>query len=144
LDTGEIKEHQELLEQVPAGLLQLLDIPNMGPKTVALLWKQAGVKDTASLKKALDLGDLEKLKGFGKKKIEQIKQNLAFIESAGKRTRIGKALPLAQWFVEQLRRMKEVKEVAFAGSLRRGKETIGDIDLVVAAKASDAKKISQA
>lgn len=142
LDTGKIADHEKLMQQVPKGLLDLLDVPNMGAKTVAKLWQEAGVTDLESFKAKLETGELEKLKGFGKKKLEQLKQNLAFIESAGKRARIGQAMPLAHWFVEQLRKVKGVKQAAFAGSLRRGKETIGDIDLLVAAEKRDAHKIA--
>ncbi|MFW6060031.1 MAG: DNA polymerase/3'-5' exonuclease PolX [Phycisphaeraceae bacterium] len=133
LETGRIEEHEKLVKQVPNGVIALLQIPGLGPKSVATLWQQGGVTDTATLKKKLDSGELEDLPRMGRKTLENIKKNLAFAESAGQRVRIGEAMPLAQWFVDQLRAMKHVKEAHYAGSLRRGKETIGDIDLLVAA-----------
>ncbi len=132
LDTGKIAEHEAMLEQIPPGLPQLLDIPGMGPKTVSLLWKQAGVESKADLQEKLKDDALAQLPGFGKKKLENLRKNIAFAAEAGKRTRLGEALPLAAWIVGQLRCVKGVKEANYAGSLRRGRETVGDIDILVA------------
>lgn len=143
VDTGRIVEHEKMMAEVPGGILDLLEIPNLGPKTVAQLWQQAGVTDLATLKQKLETGELTKLKGFGEKKQQQLKKNIAFAESAGQRTNIGKALPLAQWFIDQLSRLKSVKQIDYAGSLRRGKETIGDLDVLVAAESRNASKISE-
>ena len=144
IKTGRLTEAAELFEQVPPGVVKMLDIPGLGPKTVSMLWREAGLEDIPQLTKALDTGELEKLKGFGKKKIENIRKNLAFLEQAGKRVRLGQALPLAMWFVEQLGKLKQVKRIDYAGSLRRGKETIGDIDLLVEGKAEGAPAIMEA
>lgn len=133
LDTGKIAEHEKIVSDVPAGLFKVLDIPGLGPKTVKLMWEEAEVTDLETLKAALGSGTLESLKGFGKKKIENIRKNLAFAETAGQRTRIGTAMPLAEAVVASLSGLKGVEQCAFAGSLRRGKETIGDIDILVAA-----------
>jgi len=143
VDTGRIAEHDELMQQIPTGILALLAIPNLGPKTIAQLWQEAGVTDMATLKQKLETGELTALKGFGEKKQAQLKKNLAFAESAGERANIGKALPLAQWFVAQLAELKSVQQIDYAGSLRRGKETIGDLDLLVAAESRNAKTISE-
>jgi len=144
LATGKVADHQELLAQVPPGLPALLNIPGMGAKSVTLLWKEAGVTDLATLKQKLGTGELEKLKGFGAKKVENIKKNLAYAETANQRTRIGAALPVAQWFVEQLRKIKGVKDAAYAGSLRRGRETVGDVDLLVSCAGKDAAAVRDA
>ncbi len=134
LKNGKIKEHDELLAKLPPGLLDLLDISGLGPKTVALLWKDGGVESLADLKTKLDQGDeLAKLPGLGAKKLENIRKSMAFAQTSGRRVRLGQALPLASWFVSKLRQLKGVQQAAYAGSLRRGKETIGDIDLIVAA-----------
>lgn len=132
LTTENIKEHDELVAKVPQGLLALLGISGLGPKTVALLWKQAGVEGVEDLRAKLKGDGLAKLPGLGKKKLENLRKSLAFAQSAGQRVRIGQAMPLAMWFVGVLRRLDEVQDVAYAGSLRRGKETIGDVDLLVA------------
>jgi len=127
--TGQLTEAVELAQEVPPGVVKMLDIPGLGPKTVSLLWREAGLNDLEQLTNALGTGELEKLPGFGKKKIENIKKNLAFAEQAGKRSRIGEAMPLALWFIKQLGELKQVKRIDFAGSLRRGKETIGDLEI---------------
>ncbi len=137
LETGRIKDHDELTAKVPSGLLKLLDIQGLGPKKVAVLWKEAGIEDLASLKRKLGGNALADLPGFGRKTVENLRKNLAFIEQAGQRYRLGDALPMAVWIVEQLRPVRGVEQISYAGSLRRGRETIGDIDIVVAFKGRD-------
>ena len=144
VETGQLTEAAELFEKVPPGVVKMLDIPGLGPKTVSMLWREAGLEDIPSLTQALDTGELEKLKGFGKKKIENIRKNLAFMAQAGKRVRLGQALPLAKWLIGKLSELKQVKRIDYCGSLRRGKETIGDIDLLVEAGAEDAPAIMEA
>ena len=119
-----------------------MDVPGLGPKTTALLWREGGVESVELLKAKLETGELTKLKGFGAKKIENLKKNLAFAETAGRRTRLGKAWALAQVMVERLRAVEGVGRVEYAGSLRRGRETIGDLDLLVAAP-PDAPDVAQ-
>ncbi|MFW6032425.1 MAG: DNA polymerase/3'-5' exonuclease PolX, partial [Phycisphaeraceae bacterium] len=142
LSSGQITEHQELLAEVPEGLLPLLEISGLGPKTVATLWQQGGVTDVESLEAKLNTGELESLPRMGKKKLEKIQQSLSFARQAGERVRIGEAMPLAAWFVDQLRQMKEVREAAYAGSLRRGRETVGDLDLLVSSDPDAGEKIA--
>lgn len=144
LDTGKIADHDEMVAAIPGGLFKLLDIPGMGAKTVALLWHEGGVTDLASLQAGIDSGELEKLKGLGKKKLENIAKNIAFAESAAQRTRLGEAMPIAEHIVAALREVKGVKKIDYAGSLRRGRETIGDIDILVGAAKKDAEKIAEA
>ncbi|MEO0514218.1 MAG: DNA polymerase/3'-5' exonuclease PolX [Planctomycetota bacterium] len=140
LDTGKIADHEKLLAQVPNGLLKVMDVPGLGPKTVALLWNEAGVESIDDLKAKLDTGELEALKGFGKKKIENLQKNLKFAESAGDRQRIGLAYAVATMFIEDLEGLPTVEKIEYAGSLRRGKETIGDIDILVASSGDDDEK----
>ncbi len=144
VQTGELAEAAELMGKVPSGVVMMLDVPGLGPKTVSVLWREAGLNDLDDLAKALDTGELEKLAGFGKKKIENIKKNLVFAKEAGKRARIGEAMAMALWFIDQLKGLKQVKRIEYAGSLRRGKETIGDLDLLVAADADDVGGIMDA
>ncbi|MEM8738458.1 MAG: DNA polymerase/3'-5' exonuclease PolX [Planctomycetota bacterium] len=142
LETGEIADHQALLADVPAGLLGVMDVPGLGPKTVAVLWREAGVESKDDLEAKLETGELESLKGFGKKKIENLKKNLRFAASAGDRKRIGQAYALAAVFVEDLGGLPGVERVEYAGSLRRGKETIGDLDVLVSCAGDEAEKQS--
>lgn len=144
VETGKIEAFDELLSQIPTGVLQMLSISGLGPKTVQMFWQQAGVETMAGLKAKLQDGSLLELKGFGKKKAEQILKSIAFAESAGDRVRLGKALPLAEAIVDAMLDVPGVKQAQYAGSLRRGKETIGDVDILVAADEGDAAGIMQA
>jgi DNA polymerase (family 10) len=123
-------ELEELRAQVPAGLKEVLAIQGIGPKTARALWLDAGVVDLASLKKAIEAGAVEKLPRMGAKTIANMKEAIAFAESSRGRVRIAEALPLAERLVAELARLPFVERVAYAGSLRRGKETIGDIDIL--------------
>ncbi len=108
----------------------MLSIPGLGPKTVALLWKERDITSLEGLVKAIDEGKLAGLKGIGDKKIEQIKQGIAILSQAAKRMGIVEAQTIADSLVERLRDLKGVQRAEIAGSLRRKKETIGDVDLV--------------
>jgi DNA polymerase (family 10) len=129
-ETGRIKEHDELIATIPPGLLQVMNIPGVGPKTAKLLWEKAGVTDVESLKNKIASGGLAGIPKIGEKTIQNIAKSLEFVSKASQRARLGDAMPLAQELVATLRKVKGVKRIEFAGSLRRGLETIGDIDLV--------------
>ncbi len=130
--TGTIADLATRLTQVPAGLIKLMEIPGLGPKTVRVLWQERGVIDLASLKKIIDDGSILTVPRMGAKVVENLKLSIAFQQSSGGRLPLGLALPIAQRLVETMRRVPGVEQAAFAGSLRRGKETIGDIDILVA------------
>jgi DNA polymerase (family 10) len=136
LTTGRVQEHDELVKQVPSGLFDVMRIPGLGPKTTKVLWRQGGVTDLASLKAKLDSGELLKLPRMGEKTLENIRASLAFTEKAGERPRLGEALPLAESIIEHLRQSggAAIGRIECAGSLRRGRETIGDIDIVASVK----------
>ena len=130
LKTGRVKERDELLKEIPKGLLEVMEIPGLGPKTVKLMWERAGVTDVETLKAKLNTGELAQLPRMGTKTVQNIKESIEFIALSGKRIRLGEALPVARQIVERLRGVKGTKQVECAGSLRRGKETIGDIDIL--------------
>lgn len=130
IQTGRVQLREELARQVPLSLLELLAIPRMGPKKVAVLWKERGVTDMASLKEALAAGRLTGLKGFGDRTIEQLREGIEFVERAAGRVRLGTAWAIAAVLREQILKLAGVSRVEPAGSLRRGRETIGDIDLL--------------
>jgi DNA polymerase (family 10) len=133
--TGKSSDYDELYASIPPGLIPMLQIPGLGPKTIALFWKQRGITSIDELIKAIDSGALAGLKGIGEKKLESIKQGIAMREQAAKRMGIGEALPIAQEIVRSVRGLPQVKQAEVAGSLRRRKETIGDVDIVCACKA---------
>lgn len=130
LSSGKIAAHQELLQAVPPGLPALLEVPGLGPKKVALAWKELGVVDATTLKAAIDSGQLAKLKGLGEKSVQQISEGLSFSEKSTGRTPLGLAMPLAEELVAAMRAVKGVRRAEYCGSLRRGAETIGDVDIL--------------
>lgn len=143
LQTGKIEQYEELRSQIPPELPGLLEIAGLGPKTVAKLWKQGGITSLPELKKTLQ-GDPDRLialEGLGVKKIQQITESLAFAESAGARIRLDEATVLGEMLTNTVRSCKGAKRVVPAGSLRRGKETIGDIDILCEASKTAAPKI---
>jgi DNA polymerase (family X) len=147
LRTGRIAEFDDIASQVPVGVLEIMKIPTVGPKTAALLWREGGIKTVEALLKEIDLGEksaLLNIKGLGAKKLAKMKENLAHLAATSGRIRIGEALPIALELSEFLRGLPGVKAVQYCGSLRRGKETIGDIDIAVAAPAAQGQAIGEA
>jgi DNA polymerase (family 10) len=142
LREGKIDLHTETRASMPAGLPGLLKIPGMGPKKVALVWKELKVVDIASLKAAIAEGKLQALKGMGEKTAKQLLEGIEFLDRSGGRTPLGLALPLAEQLQEMLAKVKGVKRVSIAGSLRRGCETIGDLDLLC--EATDGERVVKA
>lgn len=130
-DTGTIGEHDELAAKVPAGVLDLLNIQGLGPKTVKLLWDEKGVDSIDALKRVIDDGSIMELPRMGAKTVENIKESIAFLESSGSRLHLGVAMPIAEALVTRMSAVKGVTRCAFAGSLRRGRETIGDLDILI-------------
>ncbi len=142
INTGKIAEHEELLEVVPGGLLDVLQIPGLGPKTVKVMWDKADVTSVDTLKEALAAGTIEKLPRMGAKTVQNIRDALEFQAKSSGRARLGVAMPIAQRIVEHLTNVKGVQQCQFAGSLRRGRETIGDIDIL--ASTTKPKDIAEA
>lgn len=130
LKTGKLEFRERLAGEVPESLLQLLRIQSMGPKKVAVLWKERGIESLADLKQAIDTGLVDGLKGFGAKSVQQIRAGIEFLESNAGRTLLGVALPVAESMADSIRDMPGVQRVEIAGSLRRGRETVGDLDLL--------------
>ncbi|MEO0019580.1 MAG: DNA polymerase/3'-5' exonuclease PolX [candidate division WOR-3 bacterium] len=141
LTTGKMKKLEEATSGLEPGLFTLLEIPGVGPKTVKLVYEKLGVKDLESLKRALADGSLAKLPGMGEKKAENILKGIETAEHSKERMYLNEADELAQSIIAHLQKEPQVKKVAVAGSLRRGKETIGDIDIL--ATGSDPKMIVQ-
>lgn len=134
IKTGRSTDYEELADSVPAGLIPLLGIPSLGPKTIGMLWRERGVTSMADLVKVVESGGLKGLKGIGEKKIEAIKAGIAMKSQSAGRKGIIEALPIAESLVERLRALRPVKRAEIAGSLRRRRETIGDVDLVCSLK----------
>ncbi|HZZ41583.1 MAG TPA: DNA polymerase/3'-5' exonuclease PolX [Tepidisphaeraceae bacterium] len=145
ISTGRSPDYEEVVASIPAGLIPLLDIPSLGPKTIRLFWKERGVTNMEQLVKALDTGALDGLKGIGEKKLQSIKQGIDLLSQSAGRMGIVDAMPIATALVERLRALKPIKQAEIAGSLRRCRETIGDVDLVCCLKdITHAEEISAA
>lgn len=132
IENGSSLTLQELQEEIPKGLLPLLNLPGLGGKKLAKLYKELHVTDAESLKEACQSGQVEQLAGFGKKSAEKI---IAALEESGKRPErlpIAVMLPIAEEIEVFLRNMDGVDDYSRAGSLRRMRETIKDIDFIIA------------
>lgn len=129
--TGEIQAHRELLARIPASLLELLNIPGVGPKTVKAFYHDLHVRSLDDLKKALDDELVETLPGFGTKKAEAIRKGIEFVEKATGRIRLDQAMLAAGIVGDFLKQLPGVDRVRPAGSLRRRAETVGDVDILV-------------
>lgn len=134
-ETGRIVKLDELRAKFPPGYLDLVRIPGVGPKTVALLRDHLGVTTVDELRTAVAAGQLADVPGLGKKTEENLARDIERLGLIGKerRTPISEALPLAEEIVASLERLASVERAAYAGSLRRFRETIADIDVVAAA-----------
>ena len=128
---GAVPELDELRAAVPDGLRTVMQVPGLGPKTVRRFWQEASVESLADLEAALADGRLEALPRMGRKTIDNIRASIDFMKSAGDRRRLGVALPLAERVVAVMEAVPGMRQVAWAGSLRRGQETIGDVDILV-------------
>jgi len=140
--TGHIDVLDQLTEKLPEGLPHLLEIPGMGPKKVAQVHRVLGVGNLDDLKRVIVSGELEKLEGLGPTSVAKIKEGISFLETSGDRTPLGVALPIGEQFADRVRKLAGVRNVELAGSLRRGQETIGDIDILC--DATDGKAVVKA
>lgn len=141
LKTGKISKFEEVKKGVSDELIAIMDIPGMGPKTLALIHKERGINNLSQLEKAVEDSSLTNLPGMGEKKIENIKRGIQLLKQSKGRMNLGVAFPVAKRIVETLRQKTGSKKIEWAGSLRRMKENIGDIDILATGK--DKEKIVQ-
>ena len=138
LSTGKLGFLEKLESEVPVTLVDLLQVPDLGPKKVALFWKELGVTTLAELEAAGRSGKLRALPGMGEKSEARILAGIAALARRGDRIPLGKAWPFAQELLAVLRAAPGVQAVEMAGSLRRMRSTVGDLDLLAAASDSAA------
>ncbi|HOI59717.1 MAG TPA: DNA polymerase/3'-5' exonuclease PolX [Candidatus Pacearchaeota archaeon] len=136
LKTGEIVYYNELKKQKPIDVKNLGKIEGLGPRRIDFLNKELGIRNVAGLKEAIEKNKLRDLPGFGEKSQKNILESIAFMESSGTRYLISEVAEDVNLILEKLKKIKEIKKIEVAGSFRRKKETIGDIDVLVAASAS--------
>lgn len=135
LDTGALPLAERLRSQVPDGVMALLRVPDLGPGRVARLYKELGITSVDELRAAVAASKVRGLKGFGPKMEERIGQGLAAMGDEERRVLLGQALATAEELIAQLRRAAPaLADVAYTGSLRRARATIGDVDLLAAAE----------
>jgi len=136
LRTGSIPYYERLKGEVPPGLVELMRLPGLGPKTARRFWVELGVEGPAELRDAIAAGRLTGLKGFGEKKIDSIRSALAPAAAGtdtGRRP-IEDVYPVANALAQRLRTATGTDRVAVAGSFRRARETVGDLDVLVTSK----------
>lgn len=132
LTTGRISDLDALRAKYPVDALGLSAIEGMGPKTIRLVWERLGVRSVADLERAAERGQLHELERFGEKRERKLLTAIVVHEALGGRFPLATALGLSATIERRLRRVRGLRELAVAGSLRRRKETIGDLDVLVA------------
>lgn len=141
LKTKKVKELDDLKNDVPQGLLDMLEIKNLGPKKVKKFYKELGIDNTDKLKKGLEDGSIASLKGMGQKSVDKILESLKHHEEYSKRTPLGVIYRDLEDIKQVMIDHPKTLRVEIAGSARRAKETIGDIDILASCNASDRKEV---
>lgn len=131
---GRIEKHEELLRSIPKGLIDIMSIQGLGPKKASKLYKKLKIDNVEKLEKAAKDKRIRRLEGFGEKSEADILKGVELFKKGQKRMLLGDALPLAMEIINRLKSLKEVERIEVAGSLRRRKETVGDIDILVISK----------
>ncbi len=139
VSTGSLKFYQKLKQDIPAGVIEMLQIPGLGPKTVKLIYQKQGIDSIDKLIKAAQEGTLAQLAGIREKTIENILRGIAILKKGRERTPFYFAQCSADSFIKEIKEVKEVRKIEVAGSLRRKKATIRDIDILVIS--SNPKKV---
>lgn len=136
LATGQVAYHQQLLQEVPRGLIDVMAVPGIGPKLAHRLYTEIGVRSLDDVRDAIEQGRLLRVRGLGPKAVERIAKGLELLDEMAGRTPIGEALPVGLRLLEAVREVPGVVKAELAGSLRRRAEWVGDIDIVAAAEPS--------
>ena len=138
LNTGKLQFLENLKKEIPEELATWLAVPSLGPKKVAMIWKTLNITALADLEAAAKDGKLRSLPGMGAKSESAILEGIASLSRRSGRLPLGKAYPRAQEIIKTLKAVKGVVDAEAAGSLRRMRSTVGDLDILVAAKDSSA------
>jgi DNA polymerase (family 10) len=132
LETGKLEFYEKLKREIPIGLLDVLKVGDVGPKKAARFWRELGITSIVELEQAARVGKLQELSGMGKKSEQRILESIdALKRRQTDRLPIGVARPVANQLLAELRNHPQVKAAEAAGSLRRGRETVGDLDLLI-------------
>ncbi|MCX6759045.1 MAG: DNA polymerase/3'-5' exonuclease PolX [Candidatus Nealsonbacteria bacterium] len=136
LKTGRIKYYEEFKKKLPLNLGEITSVEGMGPKKAMVLYQKLGIKNLKDLEKAARVHKIAFLFGFGEKTEKNILEGIAFLKKSKGRFLLGEILPRVKEILERLGKLKEIEQIDAAGSVRRMKETIGDVDILVAVKES--------
>jgi DNA polymerase (family X) len=139
--TGRIKSYEELRKQIPEDFIKLLHVQGFGPETLKKLYTGLQIETRDEIEKALRDGRALQLKGFKQKKINNLLEALKLKNQSEERAILWEALEISETVINELRKIPGILKTEVAGSLRRGRETIGDIDILIAARDEDRKKI---
>ncbi len=134
LEKGSIAKHEELKKEIPAGVLDLLRVPGLGPKKAKQFYEALNIKSVDELEAAIKSGKLSGLPGIQKKTEENILKGIELIKRGSERRPLGRVLPLAEDIVRRIKAEAPVDRVEVAGSIRRWKETVKDIDILTTSK----------
>lgn len=132
LETGRLEFYDRLAQEIPPGLVEVMRVNGVGPKKARLFWQQLEITDLAQLEAAARAGRLRELPGMGAKSEQKVIQGIEALARQTGRAPLGVALPAAQAILDLLLALPQAVEGAVAGSIRRGRPTIGDVDLLVA------------
>ena len=138
VETGELPQINEILEEIPRSVLDLLRIPGMGPKKAAMLYRELGIAALDQLKEACEAGVVADLKGFGAKTVESILAGIEIADAANKRVYWAKADETAREILDHMQSCDEIRKIELAGSYRRRRETVGDLDILVVSENAEA------
>jgi DNA polymerase (family 10) len=141
LATGTCSHLEELKKEIPAGLIEILAVPGLGPKTVRLFYDRLKITSVDELEEMARSHKLHGLPGIKEKTEENILKGIELLRQGRERSLLGTILPLVNEIKERLKKLPEVKQISEAGSVRRGKETIRDIDILVIS--SDSQKVME-
>lgn len=128
IETGSLEYIEDLREELPAGLVEVMKVPDIGPKKAKKLYDEIGVEDLESLKEKAEAGEIKDIKGFGEKTEKKIIRGIDMLEKISGRHLLNEVIPISEEVIEHLR--PNADKIERAGSLRRWKETIGDIDIL--------------
>ncbi len=144
LETGHIKKLDELRGKVPEELVKMMAVKGLGPKTLRKFYDELGIRDRKGLEQALNDGSIEGLEGFGAKKVEKIRRGLQMHDEVKERVLLIQAEEVGNKVLERMKDLPRILRMELAGSLRRRKSTVGDIDLLIAAAEEDRPGIHEA
>ncbi len=139
IKTGRIKYYEKFKKKLPLNLGELTSVEGMGPRKARTLYRELGISDLKSLEKAAKQGKIRGLEGFGEKTEQNILQGIEFVKKNRGRFLLGDIMPIAREIIGKLEKLDEIKKIDVAGSVRRKKETIGDVDIL--AVSSEPEKV---